>query len=543
MTDSNIASESVILGRLEAGLVKSLELLDQIHVLKRLFAKDATLWDRCHFSESELQECLAWTDAFQRAKSALSSSQLVNFDCSKVVLIGMGGSSLAAQVYDSVCSANRPLQVFSSTSPGALVSFLEMDNSAIDDNQFIVSSKSGSTIETIGIAKTLYEEQLAHRLSQNQLSVITDKDQSILRDWAEAKRFRIFESDSHVPGRYSALSILGLVPAAILGCDITRVFEACEKRVAELVSDGSELNRAISVLAAALSVLSDDAGGEIILEVPCQLIPLARWIEQLVAESLGKNGHGVLPVIRITPQSGRQINVVAKPAIQQHTSIYSANINDETDLAETFLSWQAATVAAGWLMGINPFDQPDVEESKVLVKSALRSGSEFYSGITPKSPNLEFEIYPSGDSVETFVNAMIEIEDFSYLSIVAFVEPTNETERALYLLSDALSALVKRTVIYNFGPQYLHSTGQFHKGGPKTGIYLILTAEHPVDLQVSGQTYSFGDLSNIQAAIDANQLEKTQQRVYRAKLFGDAKVCVELLTREIQASIDNQSKP
>ena len=542
MKISQSALRSFSLGHLEAEILQSIERLEQDRVLQRLFSKDPTLWDRFNFSESELHECLDWTDTFKRAKSALNSLQFTNSECSTVVLIGMGGSSLAAQVYDSVCRTNQELEVFSSTSPGALLKFLEKDDFDYNNFQLIVSSKSGSTIETISIAETLYEVQLSNRLSQKQFCVITDESQSHLREWAEAKGFRIFNSNRYVPGRYSALSILGLVPAAMLGCDIDRIFETCETLAIELASNGTEHYHVASVLAAALSVLSDTAGGEIVLEVPCQLIPLARWIEQLVAESLGKNGRGVLPVIKITPHSGKQIDVVAKSQ-GQHSSIYSTNINDEADLAETFLTWQTATVAAGWLMGINPFNQPDVEESKVLVRDALKGTGKFESGTPSNIHAHDFAIHPTDDSVKACVSAMTEFQDSNFFSIMAFVEPTNEIERALYLLSEALSQLVNRTVVYNFGPQYLHSTGQFHKGGPKTGTYLILTADHPADLQVSGQTYSFGELSDIQAAIDADLLKTTGQEVYRLKLVEDSRACVDLLAQEIKARVENQSKP
>ncbi len=510
-------------GQLSSALERHREALDENRVLDRILAKDSSLWVEIGIPEARARRYSQWVDAFERAQPQVG--QLGLEPCNSLTLVGMGGSSLAAQVYGSVFSAESgsSLEVLASTCPQSVAAGLAPGSAPA--GRTIISSKSGATVETLDIARTLIDQV---RPPVAQVSVITDPARSELRDWASGLGLGIIDSDPDVPGRYSALSAMGLVPAVSLGVDVEILHRRYFQFKSLLLAQDSGAMRKVCVLASVLAVLSETPGSSIALEFGGSLMPLARWIEQLVAESLGKQGKGVLPVIAPEPDSCRrqlQIDTVARAPGLASVAVLRESLRDGYDLAELFLTWELAVAAAGYLCGLDPFSQPDVEGNKKRVDAGLRAWRGPDSRPSPSSSiqPLRCAKDMSESAVTEFAVQLCEtVGDGQYLAILAFVEDSPDVERALSRFAAALGSLTRGATVYGFGPQYLHSTGQFHKGGPSSGHYLALTCAAAQDMPVSGKPYRFSDLCKLQADGDCEALVDRRRPVHRLHLDAPA---------------------
>ena len=481
-------------------------------------AGDATLWGAA--AEDEASRRLGWVQAVSVSRplvpeiTALRDAYVAQ-GVTRVVLAGMGGSSLAPEVIAQ--SAGVPLVILDSTAPGQVLAAIDGDaeSGGLAQTVLVVSSKSGSTVET-DAAKRAFEAAFRDLGIDpaERIVVVTDPG-SPLEESARADGYRVFTADPTVGGRYSALTAFGLVPAGLAGVDIDDLLDEADATLLEVAIDSPE-NPAL-VLAAAIAGGGEHRRDKLGLVTDGGHLPgLPDWIEQLIAESTGKNGTGILPVV-LLPVSPE---IEAKPADLQvvrfveHADAFHLFDRHEGEvlvsgsLGAQFVVWEYATAIAGRLLGIDPFDQPDVEAAKVAARALLDAQP------APTAPALVLDgvevrvsdpALASGGTLASVLDALwASVPADGYVAIQAYVNRLELPQLAG--LRELVAADSGRPTTFGWGPRFLHSTGQYHKGGPATGVFLQITERTDVDLEIPGRPFMFGQLIHAQAAGDASVL-------------------------------------
>lgn len=445
-------------------------------IVRRIWARDASLW-----TGSGEEQWLGWLDEPGRMQreaedvAAFAEDALDAFD--DCVLLGMGGSSLAPEVLRRAFGA-QAFHVLDTTHPNAIRALeARLD---VERTLFLSASKSGSTLETR--SHTDYFWERAPR--GDQWVAITDPG-SALEELASTRGFRrVFAGNPEIGGRYSALSPFGLVPAALMGVDLGRLL-GLAAATAEACRSEQDDNPG---LALGLALGHNWRHGRDKVAIHPNPGGFGLWAEQLLAESTGKEGKGLVPCPGESPDGPDR-----QPAL--------VLVDDPYDLGSEFFRWEFATAVAGHLLGINPFDQPNVQEAKDRTGALLATGED---------PPLEAE----GSAEALFAQA----EPRDYVCLQAFVEPTEENEARVEELAAAARESTGCVVTRGFGPRYLHSTGQLHKGGPPTGLFLQLVDDTGDELPIPGQPFGFGRLIRAQAAGDYAALKERGRRVARVRL-------------------------
>jgi transaldolase/glucose-6-phosphate isomerase len=445
-------------------------------IVERIWARDATLW-----TGADEADWLGWLDEPQRLRDEVNL--LLEFAEDAVgifesfVLLGMGGSSLAPEVLRQTFEREN-FHVLDTTHPQAIRDL----ESRIDINHtlFISSSKSGSTLETRSHTDYFWEKTGGNG---EHFAAVTDPG-SQLGDLARERGFSgVFAGNPAIGGRYSALSPFGMVPAALMGVDLARLLD----RALEMV-EACHLTEGNPGLDLGLSLGEGWREGRDKILINPSPGGFGLWAEQLIAESTGKLGKGLVPCPGETaPGPDRQAQEVRIP--------------DPYEVGQEFFRWEFATAVAGSILGINPFDQPDVQSAKDRTNAVLASGSE---------PDIE----PVGSAAELFAQA----NEGDYVCIQAFVNPTEAAEAKVLELAAQARNATGCVVTHGFGPRYLHSTGQLHKGGPPTGLYLQVVDETGAEIAIPGKPFGFGKLIRAQAAGDFESLKERGRRVARIRL-------------------------
>lgn len=559
---------------------------DTIKVLQdapeRIWGRQADWWkeDRAH--QEVVRNRLGWLDVFDERRIDRQRLHILQGlaqagEYSHVVLLGMGGSSLAPEVLAKTFGKqpNFPeLLVLDSTVPAAITHI----ESQIDlaKTLFVVASKSGSTIETACFFDYFYQRTL-ETLDVDQVGaqfiVITDPNSPLSALSHQRQVLEIFENPPDIGGRYSALSYFGLVPAALLGLDLDRLFASAE-RMAMAIDRvvPAEGNPAI-ILAALMGHIGKDGRDKITLLSSPQISSLGDWVEQLVAESTGKEGVGLVPVVGATfglPHDydddrlmiylrldGEQTELDANVQTLREAGhpVYTIELEDAYDLGGEFLRWEFATAVVGKFLGINPFDEPDVALAKRLAKDGLQAYQE--EGALPIQHPLFTEA-----NVSLYANARLgeilqnicdqcnydstQLEGLlaahiglarsgNYIGLLAYLESRPANDSALQNIRRRLRHTTKRAVTIGYGPRYLHSTGQLHKGGPNTGVFIMITVDDDVELPIAGKPYSFNVLKQAQALGDMRALQERGRRVVRLHIAGDIRVGLEKIDKAIEA--------
>jgi transaldolase / glucose-6-phosphate isomerase len=510
------------LGRYAPAVDARLRLWREARFAERLFEKDTTLWSPTLVPD--LADRLGWLDlpTASAADRAALAAFVDSIQATRVVLLGMGGSSLAPEVFARLFPGGRPLTVLDTTHPAAVAA--ESARSAAGGTLYIVSSKSGTTIETA----SLFEHFLVRELRRDAVAAgshfvaITDPGTPLAKRAAEAGFAAVFEAPAEVGGRYSALSAFGRVPAAMLGVDDERLFAAAAEMAEacrlEEENPGLALGAALGELAAAgrdkLTLLADP-----------ELAAFPDWIEQLVAESLGKIGRGVIPVAGEgeEPENARSDDrffVALRLAGSAEESGVARRLDraraaghptaqivlgDRIEIGAEMFRWEVAVAACGALMGVQPFDQPDVQAAKVAAKRAMAGVA---GGSRPPAVN-GADLRAVLVAIDSWLDGLAPSD---YLGIQAFLEPRSSAV-AVAELRQALWRRTGGTVTAAHGPRFLHSTGQLHKGGPNIGRFLQLLDRPAADVAIPGGEHSFGQLIRAQAAGDAEALTERGRRV------------------------------
>lgn len=491
---------------LQEQLLPVVEKLAAEKIASRIFAKDASLWGSAAQSEAAIR--LGWVESAATSVELIPEilklrDSLAASGVDRVVLCGMGGSSLAPEVIAK--NTGKNIVILDSTAPDQVLSAIrELSRTVV-----VVSSKSGSTAETDSQKRAFETAFRAAGIDPADRIVIVTDPGSPLDVASRTAGYRVFNADPNVGGRYSALTAFGLVPAGLAGSDISSLLANAKNAEPDLSVDSVQ-NPAFW-LAAVLSATRSQTGMKDKFLIETDDLPgFGDWIEQLVAESTGKDQHGVLPVVisKSAPEAKLDLDDTLQIAFNSNPATQH-DLNFSGKLGELFLLWEYATAISGYLMGINPFDQPDVESAKIAARSLLDSpqvGKEVDfvdRGMSVSGNGLKI----IGSTVEAAVEQLMALADEkSFFAVQVYLSRPEYPQ--FESLRDLLAERTGRPVTFGWGPRFLHSTGQYHKGGPRQGIYLQITGEHGVDLDIEGRPFSFGDLITAQAAGDANVLSE-----------------------------------
>src|SRR5215212_465234 len=527
-------------------------------VMRRVWRKEAALWKSEEEHQKIIKNSLGWLNVADQMIGV--EDDLVAFadrlrekGFRHVVLNGMGGSSLAPEVLRRTFGKQEDypeLLVLDSTDPDTVADYREKIDPA--QTLFVVSSKSGTTTEPLMFYRYWFGEvgKVKENPGENFLAV-TDPGTKMEADATRDKFKRVFLNPPDIGGRYSALSYFGMVPAALMGVDIRklldraeRVMHACSQVVPASENPGARLGAIIGECAQAgrdkLTIVADP-----------KVESFGLWVEQLIAESTGKEGKGVVPVageplaapsaygddrlfVSIAvgrPDSETESRLKALEAAG-HPVVYRT-LTDLYDLGEEFFLWEIATAFAGWRLGINPFDQPNVQESKDATKELLEKFERAGKLEEQTAPVTDgtLTIFAEGKYLETLPSTSVtdalrahlsQVKAGDYLAMLAYIEETPDHEAVIQEIRNHLRDATRCATTTGYGPRFLHSTGQLHKGGPASGVFMQLTAADARDVEIPGEPFTFSTLKQAQALGDFRSLSTRGRRAVRVELGADA---------------------
>ncbi len=530
MTDDRAATvEPEIPSSLRAAVDAKLQLAADERVAPRLAKADATLWGAP--DTPEVANRLGWLTIAKRMLDELPSLEKFDGGIARdgvrdVVLLGMGGSSLAPEVlrrcFDDSSGDGPRLHVLDSTDAGTISAV----QAAIDPEAtlFLVSSKSGGTIEPL----SLFAHFWSVSPTGSSFAAVTDPGSGLQR-LAEEHHFRgVFAGDPDIGGRYSALSAFGIVPASLIGAPVSQLLVGSASAWdTQLAGDSHGLGAGVW-MGAALSALAQAGRDKLTFLIDPALPGLGLWLEQLVAESTGKHGTGILPVAEEPPGEpgsygddrvfmhidasggeGPLADAMRAYAAAGHP-VFSVPTRGPSDLGRVFLLAELAVAVAGWGLEINPFDQPNVQQAKDATNRVLDGYRS--DGTLPTI----------ADADENALRSLIATASPpGYVAIMGYVQPSEEFDAAVAELRSTIRDATRATTTFGYGPRFLHSTGQFHKGGPPTGRFLQILHDGPQDVDIPGQPYTFTTLKNAQATGDLQTLRELGLPAQRVRLDGD----------------------
>jgi glucose-6-phosphate isomerase len=552
----------------------TLEAAARANVIERIWNKDATLWKKEPSHQVIIANSLGWltvpgemlaiADELEAFAASVRASGFQH-----VMVCGMGGSSLCPEVLRQTFGPQKSfpeLLVLDSTDPDTINSFKKQIN--IGKCLFVIASKSGTTTEPNAFHRYwYYEVERITDAAGKSFVTITDPG-SQMAETAAAEGFRrIFLNQPDIGGRYSALSYFGMAPATLMGVDAARLLrqtlsmtDACGAQVAIEQNPAAMLGAVMAECALAgrdkLTIVTDQ-----------KLAALGLWIEQLIAESTGKEGKGIVPVvgeprgevsaygkdrlfvsIGVGPIDAETNSRLRALEAAGHPVVYR-NLSDIYDLGAEFFLWEMATAFAGWRLGINPFDQPNVQESKDATKALLEKYTR--EGKLEEQAALasdgQLTVYAGGEAGESSASVgdalrahCAKIKPGDYVALLSYIEETPDVETAIRAIRTSVRDATRCATTNGYGPRFLHSTGQLHKGGPDSGVFIQITAPDKVDFPVPGAPYTFSVLKDAQALGDFQSLLKHGRRAIRVDLGDDVLIGLAKLQELIDAEIGRQ---
>ncbi|HUL48964.1 MAG TPA: hypothetical protein VLT79_02995 [Gemmatimonadales bacterium] len=513
-------------GNLTETVAHRLAHFEEGHVTRRIWERDPTVW-KPDPRTPELRDRLGWLDAARATRGQLAgwrafvAEARTAFD--RVILCGMGGSSLAPLVLADTfgaASGYPRLTVLDSTDPRAVASVTPATQSELARTLFIISSKSGTTLEPDCFYRYFWERTDGNGA---QFAAITDPGTPLAR-LAQERRFRsVVLAPADVGGRYSALTPFGMVPASLLGLEVTRLLDAAEQAARDCGPDVPASRNPGAQLGAILGEAARAGRNKLTFVLSPRFETLGLWLEQLIAESTGKEGTGVLPVagevlggpevyggdrlfaaITLAGEDDRGLAQRLDALERAGHPVLRSSLADPYALGGEFFRWEFATAVAGAVLGINPFDQPNVAESKANTDRVLA----------------EKTAAPSAAGAHELAAFWDGIQPGDYLALMAYLPPNQENDRTLAGIQQRLRDRFRVATTLGYGPRFLHSTGQLHKGGPATGHFLQITERPARDLAIPGKPFTFGQLELAQAEGDLQALRKRGRPAVRVNGLG-----------------------
>ena len=529
------------------GIIREGEIkLEGLDFNTKFWAKDPTLWKQDKEHMEFIVKFLGWQKVYdwtlERIDEVLAFANDVKQNFKYCVIMGMGGSSLAPEVFRTVFGKQDgwpELIVLDTTNPDWIGAARARINPA--ETLFIFASKSGGTVEPSSQFAYFLDEVKKSGVKEpgKNFAAITDPGTG-LEALAKKNHFRkTFLNPADIGGRFSALSMFGIVPAAIMGVDVRKILTIAKEQAASFGPEAPLKDNAAVKLGAFMGACNVNHGKDkLTLLTPKDFATFGLWAEQLVAESTGKEGKGIVPVAGETlsknfdyrddrlfvhlstgSEDDKRVSAIAKDLAERGYPILTIFLENTYQLGAMFLLWEIATAAAGAILAIDPFDQPNVQEAKTLTKNVL---AKLEAGDIPaevSAPILVSADIADEVKLDTLAQDLYSLlESNDYVAILPYVYPSEEVEKALLSLRDKIMARTKRAVLFGFGPRYLHSTGQLHKGDGNNGVFLILSAEPANDIKIPGQHYTFGQLCNAQALGDFQALQAKGRRVIKLHL-------------------------
>jgi transaldolase/glucose-6-phosphate isomerase len=557
------------LGDYQTVVDNRLDVLDQEDFVARLWRKDPSLWSTDPEDREVIRNGLGWLHVAEKMEENLRELDEFVADVKSagfrhVVHIGMGGSSLAPLVFQrtfEVADDGLPLRVLDTTDPATI---LDVEDAVdIDTTLFIVASKSGTTAETRALADYFYKELYRRQEAGAGKNFVAIPDPgSPLADLADERGFRrTFLNFADIGGRYSALSYFGLVPAVLHGIDVAellaralRMQHACDCCVPVAENPGVRLG-------AALGELARQGRDKLTLLVPEPMSTLGMWLEQLLAESTGKDNTGILPVageplgdpsvygddrlfvyVRLRNEVDDELERHVEALRDAGQPVVTIQMDDRLDLGEEFYRWEIATATAGSILEINAFNQPNVQESKDNTNRLLETVEE--KGELPDQEPAVVEgrlaLYGQDDAhgmAEALTRFLGAAQPGDYVALMAYLTEKPATEQALQAIRATLRDGLHVATTLGYGPRFLHSTGQFHKGGANAGLFLQLTADDNVDIEVPDEPYTFSVFKHAQALGDLQALRRHSRRVVRIDLGDDIEGGLSALADAVESAL------
>ena len=542
------------LGAYEPVVQEALARMSKEKVMARVWAHDHTVWKP---DPTEITNRLGWLhiadlmpDHVDRLETLACEASADG--CTHVLLLGMGGSSLAPEVFRhtfGVKSGYLDLAVLDSTDPGAVLARAERLDVA--RTLFLVSTKSGGTVETLSFFKFFYNrviDAVGRDRTGRHFVAITDPG-SKLAQLAQRYDFRAtFINDPNIGGRYSALSHFGLVPASLIGADVPLLLARAQETQAGCASCALDGDNPPAWLGSVIGALAKVGRDKLTLVTSPSIASFGDWVEQLIAESTGKEGKGILPVVGeplgdpavyggdrlfvAMELSGEELDEQALRRLQEAGHpVVRLYLRDRYDLSRQMFLWELATAVAGYHLGINPFDQPNVESAKALAREAVAAYME--KGSLPEANAAQ----PSAAAMRQF---LAQARPGDYVALQAFLQPTAATDAALQALRLGIRDKLNLATTLGYGPRFLHSTGQLHKGDAGSGLFIQLTADDPRDAGIpdeagsAASSITFGVLKEAQVQGDRRALLEAGRRVIRFHLGSDVLAGLATLTTAVR---------
>ncbi|HET7393438.1 MAG TPA: bifunctional transaldolase/phosoglucose isomerase, partial [Candidatus Binatia bacterium] len=545
------------LGKLQSRVERRLKTWQAQQFGSRLWKKDPTLWSAD--TVAELTDRLGWLEmpeSMQKQVEALRQfAEKAKADgMHHVVVLGMGGSSLAPEVFQHGFG-NQPgypgLMVLDSTHPAAIRSIEGKIDLA--RTLFLVSSKSGTTTETNSFFYYFWDKLKQLKAEPGEHFVAITDPGTPLEKLAGERKFRaVFSAPEDIGGRYSALTVFGLVPAALIGLDVEDILKRARHMSERCGGSVPERENPGLVLGAALAEFTLAKRDKITFLCSPSLAAFPAWIEQLIAESTGKDRKGIVPVageklgapekygadrafvyLRYESDENHELDRQVAGLEANGHPVLRIEMLEKTDLAQEFFRWEVAIAAAGSALGIHPFNQPDVQLAKDLATKAMR---EARTGNRRRAKLKEEVSASDGAAMQQAASSWTsKAKPRDYVSVQAYISPTPEHDAALQSISEALRNRLGAAVTVGYGPRFLHSTGQLHKGGPNTVLVLQIVDQPTDDVPVPETDYTFGALIEAQALGDFTALKQRRRRALRINLGNDTKAGLERLGEALRS--------
>lgn len=544
--------------------------------VRRLWQRDASVW-----TGTDEAQWLGWLNIAEQQLAQIGLFKKAAADVKKakfkhVLLLGMGGSSLCPEVLRMTFGKIKgfpELHVLDSTDPAQIKAIeAQVD---LKSTICIVSSKSGSTLEP-NIYKQYFFERIAKKVGPkeagNRFIAITDPG-SKMQQVAEADEFRdIFFGVPSIGGRYSALSNFGMIPAAVMGLDVAKFLKNTQEMVKACGANTAADKNPGVLLGAILGTAANEGLDKLTIISSPGIHDLGAWLEQLIAESTGKQGKGIIPVdreklakpeaygsdrvfayLRLESKPDKKQDAAVKALEKDGLPVVRISVKNTYNLGQEFFRWEIATAVAGSIIGINPFNQPDVEASKIETRK-LTSEYEKSGSLPSESPFLETEgikLYADQNNTAALKNSnalaealklhLDRINANDYFGVLAYIPMNQQNEATLQAIRHLVRDAKKTATVLGFGPRFLHSTGQAYKGGPTSGVFLQITCDDKIDLPVPGQKYTFSVVKAAQARGDFAVLSERGRRALRVHIGKNVKADLAKLTRAIKKALAMQS--